>query len=166
MARSRSNPIVGGARTARVSAASCLLALGLAGCGAGQPLTLEGVYAASFTGVESSERLVLHSDTEWTELWTDVVRGQSEPPAKPAVDFGRKMLLFAALGTRLSGGFQVGITEAVLDGDLLRVEVRESQWPGCPTIAALTQPVVAVAVERGNWTVSFHDVVRSVPCGQ
>ncbi|HTS80801.1 MAG TPA: protease complex subunit PrcB family protein [Myxococcaceae bacterium] len=70
------------------------------------------------------------------------------------------------LGTPLSGGYAVDIPEVVAEGDVPRIEVVETRpGEGCVTTAALTRPVVVVAVARGDWVVSFRDVVHTVGCG-
>jgi hypothetical protein len=60
----------------------------------------------------------------------------------PAIDFGREMIIVAALGTRPSGGFGIYLDSAATMNDTLVVYVRTVR-PGatCGTTAALTAPV-------------------------
>jgi hypothetical protein len=117
------------------------------------------------TRYDARARLVLRSQEELNDVWARLYRGLPQPPAPPAVDFTRDMALFAALGTRPSGGHAVAIPRAALDGGVLRVEVVETRpGAGCMTTQALTYPVALVRVARHAGRVEFVERVEANAC--
>lgn len=91
--------------------------------------------------------LVVREPEQWTGMWRRITVNQGELPPPPEVDFGREMLLIAAMGTQPSGGYRIRIERVLDNGDALEAHVvRISPGPGCGAIAALTHPVDIVRV--------------------
>ena len=122
----------------------------------GEPLVT--VVLESRSGLAAARREVVRDTGSWARLWAEIHKDRSPAPPLPAVDFGREMLVAAALGTRPSGGFSVAVQKVVVRGDRLDVVVLES----CPArdamvTMALTQPVHVVRVARLAGTPAFHE---------
>jgi hypothetical protein len=82
------------------------------------------------------------------------------------VDFGRELVIAVSAGQRPSGGHEIAVQRASLDGGQLRIEVLQTTpGEGCMATAALTQPVDLVAVSAAGvqgW--SFVERTASPPC--
>lgn len=117
------------------------------------------------SGIREPRNLVIRNEGEWLGQWRRITSRRS-PSALPEVDFGRDMLLLAALGTKPTGGYGITIRRVVDLGDALEVHVvRTSPGPRCGVTAALTEPVDIVLVpatdKRVRWVA--HDMVRDCP---
>ena len=119
-----------------------------------------------YSGVDRRTRVVVRSPAEWAALWAEITRGVSPVPPLPAVDFAERMVLVAAMGTRTSGGYAIGVESVDSAGGGLRATVVERS-PGahCFTTAALTQPLVAVVVPRAVGQVAWVERTAVVDCG-
>lgn len=110
---------------------------------------------------ESAEK-VLHSAAELAPVWR-AINGDSAAPV-PAVDFTRQMVVFIALGQRMSGGYSLKFDgmSATSGGSVVRYTAT-SPGPGCMNAQVLSSPVEMVAVPRTAGTVTFErrDVVQS-----
>jgi hypothetical protein len=74
----------------------------------------------------------------------------------PPIDFAREVIVFAAMGTRPSGGFAIEIVRAVPAGGVFDVVVTErSAGAECATPAAVTEPAAAVRVPRSDLPVRW-----------
>jgi hypothetical protein len=137
--------------------------------GSGEVASVHGVTliaaprsAARFT---TRERLVIRTPEAWAEAWARLNASTAPVPPVPEVDFSREMVVLAALGTRRTGGHAASISGATLDGDTLRVEVRETApGQGCMTTQALTYPVAVARVARHDGAVAFDDQVAARDC--
>lgn len=119
-----------------------------------------------YSGVDSAVRTVIRTSGEWSALWATLSRNgpfDPNPPAVPAVDFSREMVVFVALGTRSSGGHTIDIVRVERLGDIIEVEVKStSPGPNCMTTAALTQPTHAMVVPRTSDAVAFKEAAPVV----
>jgi hypothetical protein len=108
------------------------------------------------TGVTEHARLVLGDEVSWTALWGRVVTNLFPHPPAPAVDFGRNMVVAAAMGTRPSGGFAIAIDSAYSANGHIYVVVDESS-PGdrCAVPMMITAPFAAVLLPRSSEPVLF-----------
>jgi hypothetical protein len=101
------------------------------------------------SGLSSPAREVVRDEGAWSALWARMVAGHHPFPPAPAVDFGREMLLVAALGQRATGGYAVRIESVTRSGGELVAHVAERRpGPGCGTTQAVTAPADVVAVPR------------------
>ena len=114
------------------------------------------VVEQSFSGVQIGRDEVIVDDNTWARVWEEIHAPMSPRPALPAVDFGREMLLLAALGMRVSGCYSVRIVAVEEAGSGLRAAIEE-KTPGtsCACGGALTHPVHVVRLPRHSGPVSF-----------
>jgi hypothetical protein len=136
---------------------------------AGTPVTATPVVPpgprTTRSGFTAPERAVIRTAAEWQAFWTRMNAGLDPAPAAPEVDFGQDMVLAAALGTRPTGGYGVGI-EVARDGAVLRARVTETRpGMGCMTTQALTSPVAIVRVARSEGEVVWSDRAETRDCG-
>jgi hypothetical protein len=111
---------------------------------------------AQYSGYDTPTQLVIRDQAAWTQAWLTLhARLQPVPPI-PAVDFDRESVVLVALGTRNTGGYNVLLESASLDGGQVHLTVRQSA-PGasCITTQALTQPVDLARLTRRPEPVTF-----------
>lgn len=120
--------------------------------------------AASFryaSGLAEPTRVVVRDAEAWSAMWTRITADHRPATAAPAVDFGREMLLVAALGRRATGGYSVRIESVSNAGGELVARVAEQRpGPRCGVTQALTAPADVVALPRSSLGVRW--VVREV----
>jgi hypothetical protein len=122
------------------------------------------VYAASYSGISTRERLVVHTAGEWATLWSRIVGGSSGL-SRPDFDFSRSIVVAAAMGSRPTGGFRISVDGTYEAAGRLYVIVREqSLGPHCAVTDALTAPFVAVGVARRQTAVVFVERAETVDC--
>ena len=110
------------------------------------------------SGVREPARLVVRDDALWRATWAAIWSQHRPEPALPAIDFGREMVVVAALGERSSGGYGILVDSASMEGTTLVVHVRTmSPGPRCFVTAALTQPVDAARLPRHDGAVRFSE---------
>lgn len=117
------------------------------------------------TGVGEHGRFVLRDQASWTNLWHRVVSNLDPRPAPPATDFGREMVVAAAMGLKGTGGYSIAIDSAYSAGDSIYVVVREvSPGPGCAVTFAFTAPFAAVVLPRSSDPVLFVERSEVLNC--
>ena len=117
------------------------------------------------SALEASERRVIRDADSWGEFWVRTTARMSSPSPAPAVDFGRHMVVVAALGTRPSGGYSI-VLEGVFEGDteLLVPVLAVSPGEACFTTAALTAPLDLMLVERRDLPARFTQRDETLDC--
>ncbi len=121
--------------------------------------------AVARADLDRPTRLVVRSEAEWAALWDRMYSGRGEkPPARPAIDFERHMVLFATLGPR-PGGYAAKISDVAIDGGVLRASVVEKR-PGarCTARDVRVAPTAIATVPRFEGPVTFAERVDAVPC--
>lgn len=119
----------------------------------------------SYSGIDERRRNLVRTEAEWHELWSEIAGHRVPPPEPPQVDFERRMVIVAAMGSKPTGGYAIDIARVRTEGDRIVVEVVEtSPGPGCMTTQAFTAPVVAVTVEKRAGEAEFEERVVSEPC--
>lgn len=109
------------------------------------------------SGIDQAEQVVARTEAEWEALWKRHAPGR---PA-PSVDFARHMVVGVFLGSRPSGGYQVEITGARTDGQILIVTWAErTPPPGAMAAQVLTAPAHLVTVPRHQGDVRFTKAER------
>lgn len=97
-------------------------------------------------------RRVVRTEAEWEELYLEVTGSAGAP----AISFTDRSIIFAAMGDRLSTGYDVVFDEVWKDGDHLFVVYREiSPGPGCGTQPGPTSPVAAVLTIKDFAVVTY-----------
>ena len=155
-----------------------IVALGLMGCtsetslapGADVPLTrfTNAPFSfLSFSGLNTSLRLVVRDDATWQAVWSGLYEGQSRVPPLPAVDFSKEEVLVAALGQRGSGGYSIVFGGAVGDESGGVDVVVQSRSPGktCGTPAVITQPVDIAKIPKTAGDIRFVEHASVSDCG-
>ncbi len=108
-----------------------------------------------FSGYGDRARRVIRDRDTWTRVWLRVTTSASSRPL-PQVDFDRHMIIFAAMGTKSTGGYQIEIAQLFRRGDDFYAVVREtSPGRGCGVTTAETAPVTAALVPRTPGRVIF-----------
>jgi hypothetical protein len=116
-----------------------------------------------YGGITERRRAVIRTEDEWRAAWALITSHVSPRPPLPAVDFGRDIILLAAMGTRPTGGYAIDIAPVYQqDGELYAVVQETSPGSACPTTQALTHPLRVVLVARTDAPVHFveHTAVR------
>ena len=117
------------------------------------------------SGVVEQRREVIADATEWAALWDEMQSRLVPKPPVPEIDFGTRMVVFASMGERTSGGYTISVLEAAQEDDALYVVVEEAT-PGiqCMTTDVVTTPAVAVSVPRTAASVLFVETEIAYPC--
>lgn len=117
------------------------------------------------SGVHEAARLVVRDDALWRATWTAIWSSHRPQPDLPAIDFGREMVVVAALGERSGGGHAILVDSASREGSTLVVHVRTvSPGPRCLVTAALTQAVDAARLPRHDAHVRFSERAEVSRC--
>jgi hypothetical protein len=120
---------------------------------------------SAYSGLGDSLRLVVRDSALWRQIWRRVNEPFIPQPTLPAVDFGREMVIVAALGARRTGGYTVVIESA--DGDSSSIEVavrRTSPAAGCPVESVVTQPVDVARIPLSAHAVRFRERSAVASC--
>lgn len=128
---------------------------------AGLPLArFDDRTASSFrhmSGLYRERLMIIRNEAEWLGQWRRI-NARQDPPPLPAVDFGREMLLMAAMGPQPTGGYRVVIDNVIEQPAELLAFVRFIS-PGrrCGALAARTSPVdivrIPVSSKNVRWAV-------------
>lgn len=120
---------------------------------------------SSHTGVQDRRRQVIRDADTWAAVWAEVVTPYVPTPALPTVDFSEYMIVFVAMGTRNSGGYDIEVDAVLDDSAALVARVREtSPGPSCMTTQALTAPVAAKLVPRRDRVVTWAEQTSTHNC--
>jgi hypothetical protein len=126
---------------------------------------VEVVFMEYYTAHQNRERAVLYTQQEWADFWVRALANRSETPPPPPVDFGQRMVLVAAMGTKPTGGFHIQVDGVYRQGADLYVRVHEeSPAFGCGATLALTAPAIAVSVPRVTGRVYFVESAGTRAC--
>lgn len=135
------------------------------------PLTLtrlrsDSIAYALYSGVTTPEHLAIRDAAAWSTLWARIYATQRPVPPLPDVDFGKEMVIAAALGTRSTGGYNVLVTQATQDASGVHIQVVEtSPGPDCITTQALSQPIDLARAPRRDAPVQFSITQQVRTCG-
>jgi hypothetical protein len=128
----------------------------------------EGPEIATFTAVQS--------EPEWRKLWAELEprlsrdMRQSAPHPFPHIDFTRQTLLFAALGTKPTGGFSLSVESITENPASITVNlVALSPGKGCgDAIYGITQitthPITLLVIPKTSKPVHFDTVQVEPAC--
>lgn len=119
----------------------------------------------NYSGLAEPDRILVRDAATWEALWRQIHAGRTPLPPVPSVDFAREMVVVAALGTRSSGGYNILLERASLDGAGGIVVTVRSTSPGnnCVVTAVLTAPVDIASMPAHAGPVHFvqHSEVRN-----
>jgi hypothetical protein len=119
----------------------------------------------SFSAIGTVERVVIRSEAEWQPFWTRLWGGDRRP--RPAVDFGREMVVAATMGGRPTGGFWIQVDSVVVSSAAVDVFVTEhSPGRSCGTTQAFVYPADAVAIPTSAHPVRFREAKVTTECNR
>jgi hypothetical protein len=135
----------------------------------GQPLPADQVdtlVVASLSGFQGSIRQVINTELGWQGFWEEYQAYMAPAQPMPAIDFTKKMVIAASMGSRPTGGFSIRIESVLRNGDGYDVGIVETS-PGssCVVTQAVTAPVTAVAVPVTDGEIHFFDRETVHDCG-
>lgn len=126
---------------------------------------VETLLASSASGVMSSRRQVIRSETELAAAWAEVTGHLLPAEPAPIVDFSAGQVLLVAMGERPSGGYGIDITSLAEESGTLYAVVDEvSPGDDCLTTAASTQPVLLLRVPATGGEVTFVEQESVLDC--
>ena len=113
-------------------------------------LSIEAIDAGAMGAVAEERREVITDAGALEARWNALYSHRSEVPEPPAINFDERVVVFASLGQRPTGGYRVELARAVHDEDrgVVELTVREvTPGPSCMVQQALTFPYLWAAVE-------------------
>lgn len=119
-----------------------------------QILAMNTVDQGFYSGIEDAVSKAVTTSEEWEAFWGRHAATHFPPPAIPAIDFEKDMVLCAFLGTKSSGGWSIKIKSVERKADQLRV-LCEFEQPKCQATMALTQPFHMVTVAKTDLPLNF-----------
>ena len=107
-------------------------------------------FRGTYSGVEERKDVTIEDKASWEALWHEMggmyTSGHSDPPE---VNFDGKFAVAVFMGQKSSGGYSTTIDEIELDGNTLKVYVRErAPRPGQIVTMALSQPYHILILPR------------------
>lgn len=118
----------------------------------------------AMTGIEQSRRLVLRNEADWVEVWELWNRTVEPKPELPAVDFATEMVVVAAMGSRPSSGFAIGVDTVAEEPARVLISTFTVRPGDCGVLAVITAPAVAVAIPTTQKPVSFTNTAYVHDC--
>ena len=126
---------------------------------------IEAMAQVAYSGIQDRRRTVLRTRAEWEAFWRELTSNHLPPPPPPAIDFDRRMVLVAAMGSRPTGGYAISIERVWEAEGRVTAVVREvSPGPDCAVTQAFTAPVAAVSVERRDGEPTFVEIAETRRC--
>jgi hypothetical protein len=117
------------------------------------------------SGMTTQQRLVIRDGATWAKVWAQIAAPHQPPPAVPAVDFAKDVVIVAAMGTKDSGGYSITINDVGLVPGGARISVtEESAGANCGVTMALTSPVAVVLVPRFDGGATFQEHTSKRDC--
>lgn len=110
-----------------------------------------------FSGYDERARLVIRDQATWARVWRRAA-GTASSHSVPVVDFEQHMIIFAAMGTKPSGGYHIDIEGLYRRGADIYVVVAETM-PRCGSATVETAPATAALVPRTIGRVRFVERV-------
>lgn len=167
--------------TFRGTALAPLAALLLAACGGGADAPDVGPLPPGTSPLAASAKLpaprvtaqcysppvrtVFHSAMEWDAYWQGTNQLCAPPQIPGGVDFSKEMLVFAAVGKRMSPRDSIAIDASGVRNDSLIIVVRRSLLdPGCPGPRQATFPMALVKLPTTAAPVRFSEAHVRIPC--
>jgi PrcB C-terminal len=120
---------------------------------------------ALVSSVSHPQRLLIRDVQSWQAAWASLFPPSSPIPALPNVNFGKEMVVFAAMGSRPSGGFVITVDSAATSPSGLLIWIGTvSPGSRCLVTASITSPVDIARLPRIDGPVHFVDVPKVEEC--
>lgn len=121
------------------------------------------VQTTAWTNLPESRRAIT-TGREWTEFWMECYRPGTGPP-QPEVNFATHIVVAAATGPRLTGGYSIAIASLTeRNGKLVALVVESTPGPGCTVTQSVTAPATAILVKRHGVIVDLLDHKAVADC--
>lgn len=147
-----------------------LLVVSSASCGSAtepgpfEPLPITRISQPGFSGLDTSQRLVIRTASGWQEAWSVLWRRVLETPPLPPVDFSREVVIIAAAGTKPTSGHFITIEAATANRVEAILTVKTiAPGNGCVVLQVLTQPVEAVRIPARD-RITFEELSETRHC--
>jgi hypothetical protein len=110
------------------------------------------------SNIDEARKVLVRTDAEWTTLWQQ--HAPNRP--RPAIDFGKEMVIGLFMGSRPNAGFSTAVVSATAGSDVLIVRYSETfPAPGRVSAQVLTFPYHLVAVPKATVKdVKFEKVLK------
>lgn len=118
------------------------------------------IYYDDATGFTDSLRLTIRDPEAWDRAWAKATQQQATPPALPAIDFTRHMLLLVSAGP-MRPGDEIRVDSTGVQSSRPVAVVRTTV--DCQPFPGSSHPTEIVRVRRSDSTVTF--VERSAKVG-
>lgn len=129
------------------------------------PVSMHRLFSGQDSGIQQPRRAVIRDAAQWQSIEDELRRRRASAVPLPTVDFGRSMIILAAMGARTAGGHAIAIEGVYRGAGRLWVVVREvSPGPDCMTTQVLTAPADAVSVALSDEPVSFVERKETQDC--
>ena len=127
---------------------------------------IEEVHTGLLTNIRERRRSVISTDTDWEQFWNELQGAVVPRPDAPIIDFAERMVIVAAMGQRMTAGFNIEVEDVFeTDGTLTVRVAKTSPSPTCAVAQVVTAPVTAVVVPRTDGSVVFLEETRMRDCG-
>jgi hypothetical protein len=135
----------------------------VAGCSSTPPNAPDPIVVAHITpqyrgqtsGLTEPGRLVIRDATTFVRVWRRAF-GTGQP--LPSIDFGRRMVIVASMGTQPTGGFSILVSDVSTEaGTIVVGVVNQVPGPNCVVTDSQTSPVDFVLVSALRGTVEFRE---------
>lgn len=100
------------------------------------------IASETFSGFSQPLRVVLRTEAEWSEFWSQLYSGTNPPPERPSVDFALDVVIGVALGQQTTSGHHIRVDDVRATESTISVSVTERT--DCIALREKTQPVVVV----------------------
>ena len=110
------------------------------------------------SNIDEAKKVFVRTDTEWAALWQQ--HAPNRP--RPAIDFGKEMVIGLFMGSRPNAGFSTAVVSATAGSDVLIVRYSETfPAPGRVAAQVLTFPYHLVAIPKATVKdVKFEKVLK------
>jgi hypothetical protein len=105
-------------------------------------------------------RRVIRDTIEWKSTWRQAVSRQGAPPARPAVDFSKELVVLAA-GGRMKPGDVIHVDSVGTRGNLTVIVIRTTK--ACQTSASNAFPFELARIPKTDATIQFREHVMKSP---
>lgn len=130
-----------------------------------RPVEIQNIVSSPYSGITVARQQAVRTTADWSRVWAEVHGNITPGPPIPFVDFGREVVLLAALGQRPDGCYSIAIPRVTYDGNRLLAQIVETtRTINCVCTLALTTPVHVVRVSPSGAPVVFDVSQASVPC--
>jgi hypothetical protein len=110
------------------------------------------------SNIDEAKKVLVRTDAEWTALWQQ--HAPNRP--RPAIDFGKEMVIGLFMGSRPNAGFSTAVVSATEGNGVLIVRYSETfPAPGRVAAQVLTFPYHIVAIPKATVKdVKFEKVLK------